>query len=133
MEDSQTFSLKISEGEYIFEKMSNHFPEDLKRDCVKYFDYDRIKGKLVLRTREEGDYFVMNAEGKKKKVNRYFIDEKIPLSKRDSLLLLAEGKHILWITGGRTSEEYKVTKKTNRILRVTYRNRNKNVEVHYGR
>lgn len=133
LEDREIFSLQISEGEYIFEKMSNHFPEDLKRDCVKYFDYDKIKGKLVLRTREEGDYFVMNAEGQTKKLNRYFIDEKIPLSKRDSLLLLAEGKHILWITGGRISEEYKVTKKTNRILRVTYRKRNNNVEVHYGR
>lgn len=89
-----------------------------KRDCVKYFDYDRIKRTLCLRTRQSGDYFIVDKEGRHKALRRYFIDEKIPASERDSRLLLAEESHILWIFGGRISEAYKVTPHTRRLLEV---------------
>ena len=90
----------------------------IKSDCVKYFDYDTIKSKLCLRTRQPGDYFIMDQEGRHKSLKRYFIDEKIPAKMRDQILLLTEGAHVLWITGGRISEGYKVGAKTKRILMV---------------
>ncbi len=49
-----------------------------KRDCVKYFDYDKMKYKPCLRTRESGDYFIMDKEGHHKSLARYFIDAKVP-------------------------------------------------------
>lgn len=90
-----------------------------KRDCVKYFDYDKMKCKPCLRTRNAGDYFIMDKEGRRKSLGRYFIDTKIPASDRDRQLLLADGSHIMWIIGGRISEFYKVSSETKRVLRVS--------------
>lgn len=84
---------------------------------TKWFDYDKIKGTLILRTRREGDYFTL-AGGGKKMLRRYFIDEKIPESSRDKIPLFADGSHILWIVGGRISEAYKVDAATRTILEI---------------
>lgn len=94
-----------------------------KKDCVKYFDYDKMKCKPCLRTRENGDYFIMDKQGRHKSLARYFIDTKIPASDRDGQLLLADGSHILWILGGRISEFYKVGSETKRVLKVSVQKR----------
>ena len=88
-----------------------------KNQYTKWFDYDRIKGALSVRTRESGDY-LMIAGGKRKLLKRFFIDEKIPEEKRASILLLAEGDHVLWVIGSRISEFYKITENTRTILEV---------------
>jgi len=84
---------------------------------TKWFDYDKIKHKIVLRTRQQGDY-LSNAPGSHKKLKDYLIDCKIPREERDRCILLADGSHIIWVVGMRISEEYKVTEQTRRILRV---------------
>ena len=61
----------------------------------------------MVRSRQSGDYITL-ADGRTKTVRRFMIDEKIPREKRDSVLLLADGSHILWIVGYRISEYYKV-------------------------
>ena len=88
-----------------------------KNRYTKWFDYDRIKGALVVRNRESGDYLTIS-EGKKKLLKRYFIDEKIPEEERASQPLLAEGSHVLWVIGRRISESYKITEETRTILEV---------------
>lgn len=95
-----------------------------KNDCVKYFDYDRIKSTLCIRSRQTGDYFVVDKEGRHKSLRRYFIDEKIPAEERDERLLLAEGPHVLWVFGGRISEAYRVGSDTSRILIVRAEDKN---------
>lgn len=89
-----------------------------KNQCTKWFDYDKIKGTLSVRTRKEGDYFLLR-DGKKKLLRRYLIDEKIPEAERDKLLLLTEGSHVLWVIGYRISEYYKVSETTEKILEVS--------------
>ena len=91
-----------------------------KNQCTKWFDYDRIKGTLCVRTRESGDYFFYSEE-KRKLLKRYFIDEKIPEERRDEIPLLADGGHVLWIIGHRISEYYKITENTCTVLEVTLR------------
>ncbi len=84
---------------------------------TKWFDYDKIKGALSVRTRQRGDYFLLPGGGHKT-IKAYLIDEKVPAEQRDNVFLLAEGSHILWIIGRRISEAYKVTAETKRILQV---------------
>ena len=84
---------------------------------TKWFDYDKIKDTLSVRTRQTGDYITLK-NGKRKTVKTYMIDEKIPRAERDEILLLAEGHHVLWIVGWRISEYYKVTEDTNYVLEV---------------
>ena len=84
---------------------------------TKWFDYDKIKGTLTVRTRQTGDYITLK-DGRKKTVKAYMIDEKIPREMRDQIMLLAEDHHVLWIVGWRISEYYKVTEDTDYVLEV---------------
>jgi tRNA(Ile)-lysidine synthase len=84
---------------------------------TKWFDYDKIKNGIVLRTRQPGDYLA-NASGAHKKLKDYLIDCKVPREERDQCILLADGNHIIWVVGMRISEEYKITEQTRRILKV---------------
>jgi len=94
-----------------------------KNEYTKHFDCDKIQSKLCLRFWKEGDFFYLREDGGKKKLNRYFIDHKIPVDERDQILLLADGSHILWIVGHRISAYYKVTDSTKNILEVTIKNK----------
>ncbi len=85
---------------------------------TKWFDYDKIKNTVRVRTRRPGDYLQADASGGHKKLKNFFIDAKVPQDQRDEILLLAEDRHILWAVGYRISEAYKITQKTKRILSV---------------
>ena len=56
-------------------------------------------GKIVLRTREDGDYMVIFTGGglHRKKLQDLLVDMKIPKSTRGQLQLAAIGKEVLWI------------------------------------
>ena len=89
-----------------------------KNQYTKWFDYDKIKGTLSVRTRRTGDYLILPSGGSKT-IARYMIYEKIPKEKREQILLLAEGSHVLWVVGFRISEYYKIEEHTENILQVT--------------
>lgn len=88
--------------------------------CTKWFDYDKIN-ELTIRNRQEGDYFVIDDTGRRKKLKDYFINEKVPREERDDVLLIADGSHIVWIIGYRMSAYYKVTKSTSKIIKINYK------------
>lgn len=90
----------------------------LQKTYTKWFDYDRIKKSLVIRTRQPGDYLVIGRQGQRKKLKQYLIEEKIPADERSRVLLLADGCEILWVVGHRISEAYKVTAMTKNVLEV---------------
>ena len=90
-----------------------------EKKYTKWMDYDKIEKNPYIRTRRTGDYMVINAQGNTKKLNRCMIDEKIPKEKREKILLLAEGSHVLWVVGFRISEYYKIEEHTENILQVT--------------
>lgn len=85
---------------------------------TKYFDYDKIKGNLQIRTRQSGDYLIVDADGHKKRLKEYFINEKVPSDKRDAIPLLTQEDKVLWVVGGRISADVKVQQDTRRILKV---------------
>lgn len=87
---------------------------------TKCFDYDKIKNSLCLRTRETGDYIIIDDRGHHKSLKQYFIDAGIPARQRDFTPLLADGNHILWVVGHRISENYKITDETINVLKVKY-------------
>lgn len=91
-----------------------------KKEYTKWMDYDKIKIGFCIRTRESGDYFIGDANGHRKKLKQYFIDEKIPSAEREKIWILAQENLVLWVIGGRISEHVKVTKDTKTILEITY-------------
>lgn len=100
--------------------------EEMKKSGVipdetytKWFDYDKMKNSIVLRTRQAGDYFFVHAGKGTKKLKSFFIDKKIPIEERNRIFLLADGNHILWILGYRISDECRITESTERIWKVS--------------
>ncbi len=87
---------------------------------TKWFDYDKIKNRLCVRSRRPGDYLTVNEAGGQKKLKNWMIDEKIPSGERGRILLLADESHILWVIGRRISASYKVSGSTRRVLEVSF-------------
>ena len=118
----QAFAAGNASEHFRFQIIENNaeIGEIPKNKYTKWFDYDRINLRLQIRTRQAGDYFILDESGQKKQLKSYFINEKIPKELRDQILLLAAGNHILWVVGYRISAYYKVTEKTKRILEVQF-------------
>ena len=104
------------------------FPYDGNTDKIprkmytKWFDYDKIKDSLAIRNRRKGDYFVLDAAGHHKKLEDYFVNEKIPASHRDEQLLLAGEDEIFWIVGGRMAYGTGISDATRWVLEITASN-----------
>lgn len=91
---------------------------NIRNGYTKCFDYDKIKNAVQLRTRQEGDYLQIDANGGTKKLKSLFIDNKVPQSDRCHIPLLADGSHIMWVFGSRISEAYKINENTKTMLIV---------------
>ena len=89
-----------------------------EKKYTKWLAYDTIQNGIALRTRQQGDYLIINRNGGKKLLKNYFIDQKIPRERRDKLLLLADGPHILWVIGYRISEGAKITGQTTKAIQI---------------
>ncbi len=102
--------------EFAYERAMN-YP---KETYTKWFDCDRIVANIVIRTRAEGDYLVIDSDGNRKSIQDYFVDEKIPRHLRDEVPLVCDGNHVMWVVGHRVSEYYKISENTTRVLEISY-------------
>ena len=84
---------------------------------TKWMDCAIITPDICLRHRQEGDYLIL-ANGKQKKLARLMVDEKIPAGERDSLWLLADGPHVLWVVGHRLSHAARITDSTETVAEI---------------
>jgi tRNA(Ile)-lysidine synthase len=87
---------------------------------TKWFDCDKISGNVVIRNRAEGDFLTIDSAGNHKSLQDYFVDEKVPRHLRDSVPLVCDDSHVMWVVGYRISEYYKISKNTTRVLEISY-------------
>jgi tRNA(Ile)-lysidine synthase len=130
-EEIKTFRPQIP-GEWYCEEFGFHLQftliekkllEDIpKNSYTKWFDYDKIRDTVVIRTKQQGDFLQINQNGGRKTLKSLFIDEKIPKEKREKMYLVTTGSHVLWVPGIRTSEAFLVDDQTKRILSITLEN-----------
>ncbi len=92
--------------------------KSMEKGGTKYFDYDIIKNGISFRARRTGDYITIDDAGRTQKLKSYFINEKVPQEKRDEILLIVDGSHVLSIWGFRENPAYRVTENTKSILSV---------------
>ncbi len=120
------FQQTISLGDGRKLKLSVHSCEGIpaefpKNKYTKCFDYDKIEKSVILRSRNKGDYLtIAGKDGAMvhKALKDYMITEKIRREERDTIPLLAQGQHVIWLIGYRISEYYKIGRNTKRILKV---------------
>ena len=104
-----------------FEIKDRDFSQNIPTDLyTKWFDYDKIRNCPNVRFRQNSDYLTINDRDEKKSLSDYMINEKIPAKKRDSIPLLTDGDHVMWVVGYRISNAYKVSDDTKKLLVATY-------------
>lgn len=82
-------------------------------------DKDTIQFPLILRKWQKGDVFYPSGMKGKKKLSKYFKDEKLSLPEKERALLLCSEDKIVWVVGRRTDDRFKVTKTTKHILKIS--------------
>jgi tRNA(Ile)-lysidine synthase len=88
-----------------------------KEKAYAHLDFDKLDFPLILRQWKKGDYFYpFGMALKKKKVSKYFKDQKIPIHEKDTIWILESGNKIAWIAGERIDERFKITAKTKSVM-----------------
>lgn len=125
-------SKKVEIGEKQFLRV-HHVPIEKLSKIVKssiyaYIDADKLEYPLVVRKPKTSDYFYpfgmyQNGKAKKKKVSKYFKDEKRSLYEREQALVVTSGKHIVWLIGERLDDRFKITNSTQNVLKLILRSK----------
>jgi tRNA(Ile)-lysidine synthase len=85
---------------------------------VAFLDWEKLKRPFRLRSRRRGDKFKPLRMKGTKSLADFLIDAKVPRHLRDEVAILASKGKIAWVVGYRISEEFKVTDKTKKVLKV---------------
>jgi tRNA(Ile)-lysidine synthase len=83
-----------------------------------FLDYQKVQFPLTIRNFRPGDRFVPLGAGGSQKLKEFFIDHKIPRFERPKIPLLVSGERIAWVVGYRIDERFKVTERTQKVLKV---------------
>lgn len=113
----QKNTLKISEPFPIFFEKTAF--EKTNSPKIIYVNSDILQFPLQLRKWQAGDFFYPFGMQGKKKLSKFFVDEKYSLLEKEQCFVLCDNSgKIIWIVGKRADDRFKVQKNTQNILKI---------------
>ena len=89
-----------------------------KTSFVEFFDFDKVKLPLTVRSRRAGDIFMPLGTVEQKKTGKFLTAQRVPKRIRDKTLIVEDSQKVIWLWPIRMCEQAKVTDKTKKILRL---------------
>ena len=112
---------QFEEGVVEIEKLQTTNYKPQTSNDIACLDSKEINFPLILRKWKTGDYFYPLGMKKKKKLSRFFIDQKLSKTEKEKVWVVEMDKKIIWVVGKRIDERFKVTDKTKNVLKINYR------------
>jgi len=116
----------LSKDEFYWNlKKSFNIPIELK--IVKNNNFDNktislnkndLKLPLIVRKWKIGDFFYPKGMKGKKKISKYFKDEKFDINQKENQWLLCSGDNILWVIGKRADRRFLAKKQSPNIINI---------------
>ncbi|RXR17336.1 tRNA lysidine(34) synthetase TilS [Flavobacterium amnicola] len=119
--DHQEFWIQENENQLDFPiklRLSDESHIKNPADKCIFVDKEKLKFPLKIRKWQEGDYFYPSGMHGKKKVSKFFKDEKFSLIDKENTWLLCSDDQIVWIVNHRADQRYLATEFTQHILKI---------------
>ena len=118
-------SLELDNSKLLFNLVAQDEMRLLSRDTkpepnAVYLDLEKLNFPLLVRKWQKGDYIYPKGMRGKKKLSKFFTDEKLSIPQKENIWLLCSENEIAWIVGHRSDERFKVTDKTKSALHVEW-------------
>ena len=89
---------------------------------IAWLDKSKLTFPLIIRKWKQGDYFYpFGMKMKKKKIKKFFIDEKVPLNEKENIWIIESAQKIVWVVGHRIDERFKVAADTKDVLKMVWK------------
>ena len=95
------------------------FDEVVKaEDNVAYVSFSALGSNIIVRNRQEGDRFAPLGLKGTKKLQDFFVDQKIPEEERNNIPIVESNGKVVWVAGFRLDDRAKVTKRTKKVVKL---------------
>lgn len=110
----------FEQGSLSIQKMKADISSIAKDNNQAIIDLAAIKFPLLLRPWKQGDYFYPLGMKKKKKLARFFIDQKLSKTDKEKMWVLESNKKIVWVIGMRIDDRMRVAPNTKTVLTIKW-------------
>ena len=102
------------------ELSKNEYGDSITEPCHNkqaiYVDRDKLNFPLLVRKWQKGDYFYPKGMKGRKKLSKFFKDEKLSIPEKENIWLLCSQNEVVWIIGIRMDERFRVNEASENIL-----------------